>query len=1172
VTQGEACLGFSCPDINPGSVSGSGDSCDCPPGPPGAPGAAGAPGGPGPVGPPGATLWLDVTDYGASTNPLVDSTAAFTAALAAAAANTQGTSWVLVPNVDVGAGEGFGIYSTVTIPANVVLFGVDGADGNASLIYSFLPSGDPVFQFAAGFNRSGIQGLQILGPSGAPSGIAISFTASQFNYAKNLQIWYHEIGIDFSDGVTPFSAYNLVEQCEVNNSTEVGIRALQSANANAIIGGRVFFTRNVGNTAIALQIADARALSISGGLALEDYNVGMQIGGAPSFSMTGCWLEKGATIPLGADFEILSTFEESALFEGGILFDGNHHADPWPLADTNWNARQWGALPANADNSAALQAVIDYASDPLNGGVVYIPAGSYQFATALTNPACVPIVCTGELVFTGSGAHALTYGQVASNTDAPSTLQSVLNIRRNTQDWTDAFAGLRLLNVDELQAIVSVEDFECGLLLQGDGTGTSYNQIQAQRFFGNRVGVRFHAVGIGWSNENTIQGGRYSSLQATSSALNMAGIEFVCDSTFSCNGNKILGPSFELHNVGAGFTSAIHGEFTVGSVSGRSNVIENTRIESTDYWISGEGVRDNVIGINYLGPNEGIPADLLNANTPADLLVLIQNIFDTNLVLAGSSDPIRYATFNKNNCIAVGANLWRPARGVGWNRATFSFLNAVTGAISDDRVTISSGDPIGFALDFRNVTRDYTRILTLKAIVRATGGRFAVVCWDAAGVRLTSADDCSLGFNGAVNYYRSGGDMTPDSAETLVSFGESVAFVFVGIATGTLAAQIEQFDVFGLGLADIRPLVGVADLNFLSAVPPNIGVYDGGDPISNVIPTLPAALPVPQAATLYPAGMVVRNILATTGTVGSWVYDGTAFVVTPTTVVLGSSTVSGSLSIDKPDAGTADINLLNIGVLRWRLRENTSENFLVESFDSAGVAIGTPFQITNSSGLAQFGNSVLMAANLTFSASAAVIAIGDSAVAGNARLSFRKGSGNNMQFAEWMVGTTASDSRWGEQFNSSTDRVGFVFDASGNLLTVRPYTWRYNVNNGRAGLALNRLWCDLGTSLVNGDVATNNMGAGATATVAANGKDMRGEITVTVGTAPAANPTVTLTFTNGTWTTAPGATVIFVGGTGYVAGTVTRLTRTVSATQIVVTFVGTPLVGETYIIYFSLMG
>jgi len=955
---------------------------------------------------------------------------------------------VLVPNVDILGGEGYGVYSTVTIPPNVVLFGVDGAAGNASLVYSFVGAGVAVFQFASGINRSGIEGLQIIAPSGAPSGRAVSFVASQYNYAKNLQIWYHEIGIDLSDGVTPFSAYNLVEQCEINLSTSYGIRCYQQSNSNTIIGGRIFFTRNVGNTAVALGIVSARGISISG-LALEDYNVGLQIGGAPAFSMTGCYFEKGATIPLGADFDVLPTFEESPVFEGTVLFEGNHHADPWPLSPTWWNARQWGALPGNADNSSTLQAVIDYAA--ANGGAVYIPAGSYDFATPLTNPTCVPIVCLGELVFTGSGAHAVTFGHIAANTVSPSALPSVLKIRRATQDWSDVFSGLRVLNVYELEATVNVVDFECGLLLQGDGFGIAYCQFTIQRLYGNRVGCRFHADNNGWSNENTVRGGRYGTLSATATASPVHGIEFSCDSALSRpNGNKVLDASFELFNT-IGYTSAIHGSFTVGTIAGQNNCVENVRIEGTDYWLSGAGLIENVISINYLGPNEGIPADILNGNTTADELVLIQNLFDTNRLIFGSADPTRVGGFSRSNVVAVGANVWRPARGLVWNRTGTALANTTPGTLDSGSITLSNADGMGVLLDFTNVTRDYTRLITLKAIVEATGGRFFCVCWDAVFNLLSGADECSLGFNAGVGYYRSGSDLSPDAAEVAVSFGQNVAYVLAGVASGTAAADIADFEVFALGASDIRMAWGTDIVNSLSTGSPNIAQMDFGDPITNAIPT------VPGTPTFYPVGTLARNIAATTSVLQGWIYDGTAWHPSPTAVELGSSTISSRLVLDKPDAGVAEILLRNLGILRWRNYENSSENWLLERYDAAGDLIDVVFQISNSSGLATFNQNVLVNGSLSLLTPGTNLVQGDGSTAGNVIQEIRKADGNSFVGKQYRIGTAATGLRWREEFDASENVVGRVFDTSGNLLAIRPWTFRYDANDGRSGFAAARL-------------------------------------------------------------------------------------------------------------------
>lgn len=114
-----------------------------------------------------------------------------------------------------------------------------------------------------------------------------------------------------------------------------------------------------------------------------------------------------------------------------------------------------------------------------------------------------------------------------------------------------------------------------------------------------------------------------------------------------------------------------------------------------------------------------------------------------------------------------------------------------------------------------------------------------------------------------------------------------------------------------------------------------------------------------------------------------------------------------------------------------------------------------------------------------------------------------------------------------------------------------------------------RLGNAFATTLVAGDFALS-AGWGNTATVTAVvGTDQAWTITVTAnGTGIAANPTVTLTFHDGTWTNAPTAISKMVGG----AGTITALTDAPTATTWVITFNGTPVATSTYIISGILIG
>lgn len=121
-----------------------------------------------------------------------------------------------------------------------------------------------------------------------------------------------------------------------------------------------------------------------------------------------------------------------------------------------------------------------------------------------------------------------------------------------------------------------------------------------------------------------------------------------------------------------------------------------------------------------------------------------------------------------------------------------------------------------------------------------------------------------------------------------------------------------------------------------------------------------------------------------------------------------------------------------------------------------------------------------------------------------------------------------------------------------------------------AGSMFKRVFADQGTSHVNGDWALSaGWGVGSTAVVAASSKDNRFRVTITAAGVPAANPTATLTFKDGTFTNAPFAVFGFSGGTGVIA---VPPEWTTTATTLVATYVGTPVAGQTYILEGVLLG
>jgi len=109
-----------------------------------------------------------------------------------------------------------------------------------------------------------------------------------------------------------------------------------------------------------------------------------------------------------------------------------------------------------------------------------------------------------------------------------------------------------------------------------------------------------------------------------------------------------------------------------------------------------------------------------------------------------------------------------------------------------------------------------------------------------------------------------------------------------------------------------------------------------------------------------------------------------------------------------------------------------------------------------------------------------------------------------------------------------------------------------------------------GTALVNGDFAFAGWGAGAVGpTAGANSTDARGSVSATAGTGAAANSsTITLTFKDLTWTTAPIVLASITAPTGVILSVVT----TVTATTCVFTVLGTVVNASAYTISWIAVG
>lgn len=180
------------------------------------------------------------------------------------------------------------IASTITIPANVVLWG----SGATTVLQTTV--GVSAIDFATGFLRSEIAYMRIDGVLGTPAPFGISLDESQKCFVHDLSVWDFQNGISLSSGV-PFSGYNTVQRVEINRSTVRGIRALANCNATTMKDSRVFFTYNGTSNAIGVDISDVQALLLEN-VTFDGADIcvrGRNATGLTSFSFDSCYFEPG---------------------------------------------------------------------------------------------------------------------------------------------------------------------------------------------------------------------------------------------------------------------------------------------------------------------------------------------------------------------------------------------------------------------------------------------------------------------------------------------------------------------------------------------------------------------------------------------------------------------------------------------------------------------------------------------------------------------------------------------------------------------------------------------------------------------------------------------------------------------------------------------------------------
>jgi len=529
------------------------------------------------------------------------------------------------------------------------------------------------------------------------------------------------------------------------------------------------------------------------------------------------------------------------------------------------------------DDSAAIQAAIN------TGKVVYIPDGTYAFATGLTNPDLVPIYGPGKLKFTGSGENAITFGNTSTFHLNDTTMPSNIWLERSTTDWTDQFSGIVLDNAFEMSLTVHIDGFYHGLKLRGTSSGCNYNKIFIDSIEQCQSNIVLHASTSGNVNQSTFIGGRINNDSSTSSANDIYGVEMINDSGNKINGHQFINTSIELNNVGAGTTSCFHGSGTETAIADR-NLVTGLRMENTDYLLSGKGLQNNTIITTYDDSALSTETDIINGDDAASDRILSDN--EIKLARGNMFSDSAYEIVNIGRQSIVhnedgGSNEYvsAPACGAVWDESAYTWLRRCRGVVEHDSFQLgTNADVLGVLFDVSEVAEDHLRKMSIKIHAAATGGRLAAVCFDASFALLSTEADCSLGYYAAGEYYRSGSDITIESSETTVTFSSNVKYVFLGVTNGTAAADIMHMSYHALGQSDIKIVYDsdlYDDISQANTGGANLHPCFASDfPRSEVIPE------TPNAGNSYPDGLFCKNdTVVEAGSASSkyiingWIYD-----------------------------------------------------------------------------------------------------------------------------------------------------------------------------------------------------------------------------------------------------------------------------------------------------------
>lgn len=286
-----------------------------------------------------------------------------------------------------------------------------------------------------------------------------------------------------------------------------------------------------------------------------------------------------------------------------------------------------------ADDSLALQSALDSA---VKSGARAFANGTFK-TTRTLRVAGNADLSDATIKFSGQGAAVLVGASGTYAIRKMVRLPQVIAADKTRNGWgqVSGTVGVLVQNSYNLDLTVPhIQNFETGLVIAGNGNGTSYCNVTLGHLDNNKRNLRFSADASGWSNQNNFYGGRLS--HNSNEGVKVSGTRHILmDAAASkVNANSFWGTSIESPNIV---------EYHL-DCAGNDNYFVNCRWENTGTGarvIWREGSVGNVI-------SHGFGSHTINETMEAQTANLLVTRASNRMVGDGGGDP-RHAVLSVEN-------------------------------------------------------------------------------------------------------------------------------------------------------------------------------------------------------------------------------------------------------------------------------------------------------------------------------------------------------------------------------------------------------------------------------------------------------------------------------------------------------------------------------------------